>query len=90
MCKYSAFWDRPPDYRSGRWVVTIPMTHVNPPEREPQPDPGKEPAAEDLPDEPGAEGGSRSPAADRPSGVPAKDDSAVGDTDQHSNAGRED
>jgi hypothetical protein len=41
-------------------------------------------APEDQPDEPGAEGGSDSPAADRLPGAPADDDSALGDTDQHS------
>jgi hypothetical protein len=41
---------------------------------------------EDEPEEPGAEGGSGSPAADKPPAVPADDDSAVGDTDQHSDA----
>ncbi|HEY2259796.1 MAG TPA: hypothetical protein VGH45_08785 [Solirubrobacteraceae bacterium] len=43
-------------------------------------------APEDQPEEPGAEGGSRSPAADKLPGAPADDDSAVGDTDQHSSA----
>jgi hypothetical protein len=43
-------------------------------------------APEDRPDEPGAEGGSDSPAADRLPGLPADDDSPVGDTDQHSSA----
>jgi hypothetical protein len=43
-------------------------------------------APEDRPDEPGAEGGSKSPAADTPGAVPSEDDSAVGDTDQHSDA----
>lgn len=41
---------------------------------------------EDRPEEPGAEGGRQSPAADKLPGEPADDDSAVGDTDQHSNA----
>jgi hypothetical protein len=40
---------------------------------------------EDQPDEPGAEGGS-SGSADVPPAVPADDDSALGDTDQHSDA----
>jgi ribosomal protein S18 acetylase RimI-like enzyme len=39
---------------------------------------------ESEPDEPGAEGGAESPAADTPPAAPAKDDSEVGDTDQHS------
>jgi hypothetical protein len=39
---------------------------------------------EDAPEEPGAEGGSESPAADKLPGAPADDDSALGDTDQHS------
>jgi hypothetical protein len=43
-------------------------------------------APEDQPDEPGAEGGSQSPASDKLPGAPADDDSAVGDTDQHSSA----
>ena len=41
---------------------------------------------EDQPDQPGAEGGSKSPAADELPAMPADDDSAVGDTDQHSEA----
>ena len=41
-------------------------------------------APEDLPDQPGAEGGSESPAADKLPGAPADDDSALGDSDQHS------
>ncbi len=41
-------------------------------------------APENLPDEPGAEGGSESPAADKLPGAPAGDDSALGDSDQHS------
>ncbi len=45
-----------------------------------------EDAPEDRPAEPGAEGGSDSPAADRPPAAPADDDSALGDTDQHSSA----
>jgi hypothetical protein len=50
------------------------------PEREDQ-------APEDRPDEPGAEGGSGSEAADKPPAAPSEDDeSAVGDTDQHSDA----
>jgi hypothetical protein len=40
--------------------------------------------AENESGEPGAEGGSESAAADRPPAVPADDDSALGDTDQHS------
>jgi hypothetical protein len=43
-------------------------------------------APEDQPGEPGAQGGSQSPAADTPPAVPSDDDSAVGDTDQHSAA----
>lgn len=43
-----------------------------------------QPAPEDLPGEPGAEGGSKSPAADKLPGMPADDDSPLGDTDQHS------
>jgi hypothetical protein len=43
-------------------------------------------APEDQPDEPGAEGGSKSPAADTPPAAPSDDDSALGDTDQHSDA----
>jgi hypothetical protein len=39
---------------------------------------------EDDPGEPGAEGGSGSDAADRLPGAPSHDDSALGDTDQHS------
>ena len=41
-------------------------------------------APEDLDEEPGAEGGSQSSAADKLPGAPSKDDSPVGDTDQHS------
>ena len=40
---------------------------------------------EDQPDEAGAEGGSGG-SADVPPGAPADDDSALGDTDQHSDA----
>jgi hypothetical protein len=40
---------------------------------------------EDQPDEPGAEGGSGG-SADVPPAAPADDDSALGDTDQHSDA----
>jgi hypothetical protein len=43
-------------------------------------------APEDQPEEPGAEGGSQSDAADKLPGAPSRDDSAVGDTDQHSSA----
>ena len=43
-------------------------------------------APEDRDDEPGAQGGSDSPAADKLPGAPADDDSALGDTDQHSDA----
>ena len=39
---------------------------------------------ENRPDEPGAEGGADSPSADALPGQPARDDSPVGDTDQHS------
>jgi hypothetical protein len=39
---------------------------------------------EDKPEEPGAEGGSGSSAKDKLPGAPSDDDSAVGDTDQHS------
>jgi hypothetical protein len=42
--------------------------------------------AEDEPGEPGAEGGSGSEATDKLPASPANDDSAVGDTDQHSSA----
>jgi len=45
-----------------------------------------EQAPENQPDEPGAEGGADSPAADQPPAVPSDDDSALGDTDQHSDA----
>ena len=38
------------------------------------------------PGAPGAEGGDESPAADAHPGRPSDDDSALGDTDQHSNA----
>ncbi|HSC05082.1 MAG TPA: hypothetical protein VLC49_17250, partial [Solirubrobacteraceae bacterium] len=41
---------------------------------------------ENRPEEPGAEGGADSPAADRLPGLPADDDSPVGDTDQHPDA----
>jgi len=53
-----------------------------------QPEPGEEIeqeiAPEDAHGEPGAEGGSKSPAADKLPGVPARDDSPLGDTNQHS------
>jgi hypothetical protein len=39
---------------------------------------------EDSTEEPGAEGGSDSPATDQPPALPSNDDSALGDTDQHS------
>lgn len=45
-----------------------------------------EEAPENRPEEPGAEGGADSPAADKLPGMPAGDDSPVGDTDQHSDA----
>lgn len=57
-------------------------THTTEPEPERDSNPGNEP--EDQPGEPGAEGGSSSPAADKLPGAPADDDSALGDTDQHS------
>lgn len=42
---------------------------------------------EDRPEEPGAEGGSKSPDADQMPGAPSGgSESAVGDTDQHSDA----
>jgi hypothetical protein len=41
---------------------------------------------ENRQDEPGAEGGADSPSADKLPGAPAKDESPVGDTDQHSDA----
>jgi hypothetical protein len=44
------------------------------------------PAPEDQPGEPGAEGGSNSDAKDKLPATPSDDDSAVGDTDQHSSA----
>ncbi len=43
-------------------------------------------APEDAPSQPGAEGGSNRDTRDRLPGVPADDDTPVGDTDQHSNA----
>jgi hypothetical protein len=43
-------------------------------------------APEDRPGEPGAEGGSGSPATDSLPVEPSDDDSALGDTDQHSDA----
>jgi hypothetical protein len=45
----------------------------------------KEPTSTE-PGAPGAEGGEASPATDEKPAKPADDDSAVGDTDQHSNA----
>jgi hypothetical protein len=39
---------------------------------------------EDKPEEPGAEGGSQGSAKDKLPGAPTDDDSALGDTDQHS------
>jgi hypothetical protein len=50
-------------------------------EREPNGEP-----PENRDEEPGAEGGADSPAADQLPGAPADDDSALGDTDQHSDA----
>jgi hypothetical protein len=41
---------------------------------------------EDRPDEPGAEGGSEGSADTVPAAPDEDDDSAVGDTDQHSDA----
>jgi hypothetical protein len=41
---------------------------------------------ENRPEEPGAEGGADSSAADQLPGMPSDDDSALGDTDQHSDA----
>ncbi len=52
-------------------------------DEERQTDDEQETAPEDRPGEPGAEGGSQSPAADDPV-MPTDDDSALGDTDQHS------
>jgi len=52
------------------------------PERQADP----EPPPEDRPGEPGAEGGAESPAADELPAAPSDDDSALGDTDQHSDA----
>ena len=45
-----------------------------------------EESPEDDPEEPGAEGGSKSDSADAFPGAPGDDDSAMGDTDQHSDA----
>jgi hypothetical protein len=56
------------------------MDEKNPPE------PEQRRAPEDDPEEPGAEGGSESDAADSLPAEPAQDDSALGDTDQHSSA----
>ena len=42
--------------------------------------------AEDHPDEPGAEGGSGGAAESLPGAPDEDDDSALGDTDQHSSA----
>jgi hypothetical protein len=52
----------------------------------PEEDYAGEDASENDPHEPGAEGGKDSPAADQLPGAPADDDSALGDTDQHSDA----
>jgi hypothetical protein len=41
---------------------------------------------EDRPDEPGAEGGSSGTAATPPAAPDSGDDSALGDTDQHSDS----
>lgn len=43
-------------------------------------------APEDEPNRPGAEGGSQSPDAEELPGHPTDSDSALGDTDQHSEA----
>jgi hypothetical protein len=50
------------------------------------PDERDEPAPEDNPEEPGAEGGSSSADASVPFEPHEDDDSAVGDSDQHSDA----
>ncbi len=63
----------------------MPTHSENEPDTEAQDDRSKH-APEDKPGEPGAEGGSSSDAADKLPGAPSDDDSAVGDTDQHSNA----
>jgi hypothetical protein len=56
------------------------MTHdETPPDRADE-------APEDHPDEPGAEGGSGSSDAKAPFAPHEDDDSALGDTDQHSDA----
>jgi hypothetical protein len=57
------------------------------PQSDPKENDRTEPTApEDHPDEPGAEGGSQSDSADKLPGAPSDDDSAFGDTDQHSDA----
>ena len=45
-----------------------------------------EPAPEDHPEEPGAEGGSNSTESKTPFAPHEDDDSALGDSDQHSDA----
>jgi hypothetical protein len=52
----------------------------------PQEDYEGDSAPEDDEQEPGAEGGAGSPASDQLPAAPSDDDSALGDTDQHSDA----
>lgn len=60
----------------------IERTKPTQPEPERPTQPGDAP--EDQPGEPGAEGGSDSPSRGKLPAAPSDEDSAVGDTDQHS------
>lgn len=57
------------------------MTNDTEKERDTDPEP-----PEDRHEQAGAEGRSKSPSSDKLPGVPADDNSPLGDTDQHSNA----
>ena len=61
------------------------MLNDTPQHIEGTPEPGEH-APEDHPDEPGAEGGSENTDAKVPFHPQKDDDSALGDTDQHSDA----
>jgi hypothetical protein len=80
--------EQPQDHESTKTRVVERIKHPlekGSSEMRPEDLPG-ETAPEDVPNVPGAEGGSRSEAADALPGLPADDSSALGDTDQHSDA----
>lgn len=66
--------------------ITVRVSAVSMDDKKNQPASEHERAPEDESGEPGAEGGSQSDAADSLPAAPSKDDSALGDTDQHSSA----